>query len=328
MIYSKTSWWLQPVVAYVPRLSLVMLVFIVLGCVMHAGSLDWKIAKIEKELYVFLGIVWIVSLFFGLDLHSGSWMYLDKLTKSFFFIFLLLRVVHSIERYNLVLWTFVLGGSFLALQAIFVGGYTDSRLDTIGGVDFNEANAFSAFLSIGVVVLAFKMLNAPVVKKIFYVLTVALMLNVIILAQSRAVFMGLVLAFAYVLIFSPKIYRKRIIIYMLLGIMMFFVLVDKSFLERMSTIKTHLDQGQLAQLNDSESEELSRFDFWRASIKIFKDHPLGIGVKNFEKTVSIYDPRNPGLDAHNTYVLCYAEIGILGILMFLFLIYEIFMQMR
>ncbi|MBE9540747.1 MAG: hypothetical protein IMF01_00390 [Proteobacteria bacterium] len=44
--------------------------------------------------------------------------------------------------------------------------------------------------------------------------------------------------------------------------------------------------------------------------------------------VPYYDPRNPGKDAHNTYVLCYSEIGILGIALFLIIIGESFLQIR
>ncbi|MBU4415279.1 MAG: hypothetical protein L6302_03675, partial [Desulfobacteraceae bacterium] len=57
-------------------------------------------------------------------------------------------------------------------------------------------------------------------------------------------------------------------------------------------------------------------------------HPLGVGVKNFEKMVPYYDPNNIGRDAHNTYVLCYSEIGILGIVLFLIIIGETFLQIR
>ena len=61
---------------------------------------------------------------------------------------------------------------------------------------------------------------------------------------------------------------------------------------------------------------------------MFIDHPLGVGVKNFEKLVPHYDFRNKGLDAHNTYILCYSEIGIFGIVLFIVIIIEALFQLK
>jgi putative inorganic carbon (HCO3(-)) transporter len=77
-----------------------------------------------------------------------------------------------------------------------------------------------------------------------------------------------------------------------------------------------------------QGEALKRLDFWKASVLIFMDYPLGVGVKNFEKIVSFYDPNIKDRDAHNTYVLCYSEIGILGIFLFLIILGEAWLQLR
>jgi O-antigen ligase len=55
---------------------------------------------------------------------------------------------------------------------------------------------------------------------------------------------------------------------------------------------------------------------------------MGIGVKNFPRVVVKYDPRNPGMDAHNTYVLCYSEIGIIGICLLLALMRTCYKSLR
>ncbi|MCK4829028.1 O-antigen ligase family protein, partial [bacterium] len=102
---------------------------------------------------------------------------------------------------------------------------------------------------------------------------------------------------------------------------------DVYFLERMDTIGDEAKQLESI-TNENQVERLSRIDFWKASVQIFKDHPLGIGVRNFQNIVPYYDPRNPGRDAHNTYVLCYTEIGIIGIILFMVIIIEAFFQLR
>jgi len=116
-------------------------------------------------------------------------------------------------------------------------------------------------------------------------------------------------------------------VFVALGVTLFFLLADVKFLYRMETIRSeteHITENR----NYGQKETLTRLDFWKASVLMFKDYPLGVGVKNFEKMVSYYDPRNPNMDAHNTYVLCYSELGIQGIALFVIIIGTALLQLR
>jgi O-antigen ligase len=104
------------------------------------------------------------------------------------------------------------------------------------------------------------------------------------------------------------------------------ILVNEQFLGRIETI------GDAAKVQSTDllfqNKNINRIDYWKASLQIFKDHPFGVGINNFHIIVPLYDARNPGLDAHNTFVLCYSEIGIIGILLFLFIILKDFLKLR
>jgi O-antigen ligase len=60
----------------------------------------------------------------------------------------------------------------------------------------------------------------------------------------------------------------------------------------------------------------SRLDFWRDSLPIIKDHPLGIGLKNYEKVFAVYNVSNLSdkvVDyAHNDYLQLLIEAGWIG----------------
>ena len=62
----------------------------------------------------------------------------------------------------------------------------------------------------------------------------------------------------------------------------------------------------------------SRFDFWRDSLAIIKDHPLGIGLGNFELVFPVYNVSTASdltVDhAHNDYLQLLVEAGIPGFL--------------
>ena len=331
MLYNPDIWWGATLVHYLPRPSFVAMLFLTVGTFIHRDKLNWTFSRREIELYLFLGTVWFVSLFFGIGIEDNNWTYLIKITKLFIFIFFFIRVVDSLNHYKLVIWTFILGAALLAYhaQGLSSGYFADGRLEAIGGIDFSESNGFACFQAMAMTFLGVQLLRDPLWKKLIYVLGIALMLDTIILTQSRAVFLGIMIAMPYVLFRSLPRYRKQIYLSVILAVILFFMLADVKFLGRMDTIQQQLGDSQGEMLSgDFQEETIDRIDFWKASILMFMDHPFGVGIKNFEKMVPYYDPRNPGKDAHNTYVLCYSEIGILGIALFLIIIGESFLQIR
>lgn len=61
----------------------------------------------------------------------------------------------------------------------------------------------------------------------------------------------------------------------------------------------------------------SRLDFWRDSLAIIRDHPFGIGLRNYEKVFPIYNVSNLSSDkvidyAHNDYLQLLIEAGWIG----------------
>lgn len=322
MLYNPQIWWGASLVHYFPKPSFMAMFFIVMASLIHPRELNWTFSRREIEFYLFLGAAWLSSFIFGIGVGDTSWTYLIKITKMFVFIFFFIRVVNSLNHYELIVWTFILSAAFLAYHANGLSSsyFADGRLEDIGGLDFSESNGFACFQAFAITLLGVQLLRDSMWKKVIYVIGIALMLNTIILTQSRSVFLGIVLATPYVLLRSIPKYRKQVYLSVILGAILFFMLADVKFFVRMDTIQHELENPQ--------EERINRIDFWKASVPMFMDHPLGVGVKNFEKLVPYYDPRNKGMDAHNTYVLCYSEIGILGIMLFLVIIAETGMQIR
>ena len=328
VVYNPEAWYGQQLTAILFRPSLVVALMLCIVCLINTHKLTWKFSRREIEIYVFMIICFIVSFFFGIGVRENNWIYLEKLLKLSIFLFFLFRSVHQFPDYQMVVWTLIGGGVFVAVQAHWIGGYVGSRLNDVGGTDFSEANAFAAFMAMNMIFLGFKLFKKKWWIKCLIAIPVAVMLNALMMTQSRGVFIGLFFCLIYVGIRSPIAIKKEVIIYISLAIVLFFMLAHDKFWERMGTIEdeSSLLSQENSQWNDIETP--TRIDFWRSSIDIFKDYPLGIGVKNFEVIVPRYDYRNPGKDAHNTYVLCYSEIGIIGIILFIIIIFEAITQLR
>jgi len=329
LIFNYYSWYCQPFLQFASRPSFIAMLFLVLGCLIHYRKLNWHFTRKEIAIYLFLGTAWIVTHFFGVLIDHQTLKFLYKITKVFVFIFLFIRIVNTWEQYNYVIWMLICAAVFLAYQGhVVAGSMSSGRLESVGGIDFAEANVFCAFLALGVILLGYKLLNARLWKKIFYVIGLAIMVDAIILTRSRAVFLGLFFATPFVVFSIPQKYKKQLFVYIGLAIVMFFFLVDISFTDRMRTIDDEVLQGSNSSHLFGPSEKVGRIRFWKSSIDIFKDHPMGIGVSNFANIVPFYDPRNIGMDPHNTYVKCYTEIGIIGIILFLYIILKSFSELR
>jgi O-antigen ligase len=84
--------------------------------------------------------------------------------------------------------------------------------------------------------------------------------------------------------------------------------MPEGYFERMQTIQTYEDVG--------ETSALSRLHFWRVALRISADHPLGIGLWNFESVYDSYDDLE-GLygtrrAVHNSFLEALDEVGWLG----------------
>ncbi len=326
--YSTKTWYGYQLQTVFLRPSLLAAAVLLISCIINHNQLSWKISRKEIEIYLFAITAFVVSHFFGVYVTEDSDFYIEKLFKVSLFIFLMIRTVNTIDKFNIMLWPFIGGSIFLCWQAQQIGGFHDGRLNNIGGVDFSEANAFASFLIFSVILLGFKLFKAPLWKKGIIVVCIGVLSKTFIMTQSRAVFMGLFFGGCYVLFSSPRKIRIQILIYAAAALVMLSILASENFWNRMGSIDDQA--GKISQTDAliNEQVELSRIDYWKSSIYIFKDHPMGIGVKNFTNVVPLYDPRNPGMDAHNTYVLCYTELGVAGGALFLIILFETFLQFR
>ena len=301
--------------------------FLILGAIINNDKLNWQITRKEVVFYCFLAVMWIVSYFFGLGMHEETFKFMDKMTKLFICIFFICRIVHTYENFNLIIATFIFGAAFLGYQAHASGDFSTGRIDNIGGADFGEANAFATFMLVGTSMFGYKIIRMKLWSMIPSVVIIVMMLNAFVLARSRGALVGIIFTVPFILFNMPKKYRLKVGFFLIMGGILFFNLMDEGFLERMGTIQTESTTGY-TELQNQATDNLSRLDFWRTSIDIFKDYPMGIGSRNFESTVMIYDPRNPGFDAHNTFVLCYTEFGVFGIVLFLIVFLETFFELR
>jgi len=171
---------------------------------------------------------------------------------------------------------------------------------------------------------------------------VPVMLLIILLAQSRGTFLGLLVGFGPPLLAR---WRKRSssIVPVLTVLAVIAVLVPAATWNRLGTLTKLTSIETKAQPQDDRGPVIGedrfvqmasasarqRFDILKTGLHIAASHALvGVGIGCYRQANARYAPELGERDAHNTYVSLAAEMGLPGLLLWLGLVGSVLIQMR
>jgi len=301
------------------RYSLTMAAATAIGMALHWKSLRYGktfLHSQEKLLLLFLGLVWLSTL--TGEPTSGAYTTVDhplvKMTKIVIFALMLTHIVTRAKTLDILMWCLVGGALALGLDAYMIprSDFRSGRLETVGGPDFAESNNLAAYLAAILPIVGIQFLRSTWPGRLLSLATGVFAVNAIILTRSRGAVVGIATGCATALLLAPKKHRMTIAIALVVATAGGLYLTDPGYYHRVGTIS----------LSEEEQDPASyaRVEIWEASLLLLKDHPFGVGAGNFFQVIGRYNDRCVGRDAHNTFVRCYSELGVQGLLVFLALI--------
>jgi O-antigen ligase len=223
--------------------------------------------------------------------------------------FVTLTVVDSVSRLRLVTLTAVGAVAFASLYVIREWQkYHDVYMGFRPGWVVGDPNYFTISALLTLPLAFYLMLGAKRAwERCYSVGCLIVILIAVTLGASRGGFVGLVVAFVFLIWHS----RQRVRNLALLGAL----ILPMSLMFPISPL------GRLLHPNRSDlGAEDQRTATWQAGLLMMKDHPvLGIGLGNFKPLVGDYEPPDHFVDhiAHNAYIEIGAEMGIPALLIFL-----------
>lgn len=311
------TWWGEPLEALGMRFSLLAISFTILGLFFgrrNVPSVRPLFSGWEYGVMALAGIAFL-SLLIGVSFDHRSKSAIDKLWKMLLFVLIFTRIGGSLRNLRLILWSLVAGALYIGHDAYTAGpsDFLMGRLNRIGGPDFSTSSGTAAHLSAMLPIIGAMFLTTRNwFAKAFIVVSGAFTVNGIILCRTRSAFIGLLVGVLASLLMAPQARRLRIHILMSLALVASFSLTDAHFWHRMRTLfnKESLQTDMAA---------VSRTEIWAVSMNILADHPLGIGLGNFARVITEYEPRYAKRSAHNTVIVCFVELGVFGGALFLML---------
>jgi putative inorganic carbon (HCO3(-)) transporter len=304
--------------------------------VISLSTFAWilKFAKTRKVYWnriswMYLG--WVALVGFTV-VSADNYYYALRIFKEAVIVFAVFvvatNVVDTYKRLNWLVWLMIGIHGYLALKGIHnylsgfgvTGGHGTSGV--VGTSFLADENDFALTLNMMIPFVFF----AFVYAKRFYVriLSIGILLTLVfgvVSSFSRGGWVGLVVAIAYCIFRS----RRRLLSFGIAGVLAA-VLVVAAPSEYWSEIETISDTG--------EATAATRLNYWHAGIKMFLDYPIvGVGAGNGGAYMPQYvtgyaDPGTQwGRAFHGTIPQVMAELGIIGISLFLGMVYFVFTRL-
>jgi O-antigen ligase len=145
----------------------------------------------------------------------------------------------------------------------------------------------------------------------------------ILLTQSRGVFLGLLAFLAIVLTGQRK--RLQLLVRLVAVVMIVVAVTPAGVWNRLDSLRRATSTEQLADVDGEQGSALLRYQIWRVAVRIISEHPItGVGF-NAYKPAHLRYSASPEFDqhihdlwdTHSLYLNVTAETGIPGLLLYL-----------
>jgi hypothetical protein len=290
----------------------------------HRGKLKPKplwIGHAAVMLLVMYSVwMWIQTLW-ALDVpeHArGSTEFL----KCLFALWFVYRVVDSKERVRDLMLAHVLGCALLGVFALTVGREGD-RLDGVGGPNMDDSNTLGMYLVTAVVTAVGLVLTQKGWRRYVSLASLPLILNAVVLANSRGSFLGFVAGMLVLAVCTARQHRWMLWAFALVGAAGLAMIVDQVFIDRMFTIQDVASKDE-----DADPSARSRLVIAEAQLAMFLDYPMGTGWRGTVVLSPRYmDQRwltgevdSASRSSHATYMTALSEQGLPGAVIYLCLV--------
>ena len=272
-----------------------------------------KLKANDSLLYIILafGVFRLVTIFFSeyfdLSLVAIQKELLFYLTTIALFYYL---KTFSAEKNRKIISIFIHAGVLVALVGLFL--FSIGKFDRAQSFGSGYATFSTYLLVVSIFILSIKPKDASWKQLLFWALEVGLIYSGIILSMGRANIAITIILGVFVILIR-KIELKKI------GIAFIFTAL-------ITVITLQFNQGESAQRISNPTTLSDRDILYEAFFDLADAHPLlGFGPRTFEK-VFPYRDRLADKEVgswHNDYIQIYLESGIIALLIFLALIYQI-----
>jgi hypothetical protein len=322
-VHPPSRWWGQGLLIDV-RWSLLAAAVTLLALLIHRPTGGAPVSR-SGAFWGYLALVaWIaLQSFWALDPEAHADL-LSYYLKFILVIVMICRCIETDEHLRLFLWSHVVGCFYLGWLAFT--SYAGGRLDGVGGPGINEANAAALQMVTGILVAGALFLAGNSRARAGLLMLIPIMVNGLVTTISRSGFLAAAVGGIVFNLFTPPRFRLAVRALSVLGLILFGMLTNDTYWERIGTIK---HKGEDVEGVDTGG---GRLEIISAQITMAKSHPLGCGhMCTTVLSPSFIEERFlvGGFRAsHNTFMTMLVDHGIVGAAFYLLMLAWIFRSLR
>ena len=286
------------------------------------GQAPWASTAPGKLLLFFTVWIWLQSAW-AMDPEQHRELAV-LYTKYLVLFYLIYRICSNPKEVEYFLLAHVAGCVYLGFLAF--GAETSGRLEGVGGPGIDEANALGMQLATAVMCGAMFVLVDRSWRLLPVVIAMAFAFNGMVLTGSRGSFLSVIIGGFCLMLMKPKEHKRLFYGLTALAAVLFLMVANKSFWERIGTIGAAVDESQ-----EMDTSAESRFVVAEAQLRMAVNYPFGTGHRGTEVLSREYVPekylttRADGTvgarSSHNTFLSMWVEQGIPGAVVFIALLF-------
>lgn len=268
---------------------------------------------LNKAIILFLLLILISAFFAGKDYGRTLYGFMSPVLKYVVMYYLVINLINKKSSFNKAIklyWVATAIGAIYASYSHFIGGVTRAEGFT------HNPNRLGSMMMI-FIIFNFSMLLFDKNKRVRLLATIGIVLGFLGLFStlSRSALFSTLIGLAIVSLLKDK----RLIIVFLMASLLLFMILPGDYINRLELLK-NIESNNVSQ----------RLLMYRMGLKLFQRYPFtGIGFKavggiydRFE-LVEFNELRNTYNHLHNVFINIAVEMGIFGLMVFLFLLFRI-----
>jgi len=276
---------------------------------------------------LFYGINAIVIHYLAASNPAKSYAALELLWKQIGLFVLILLAIRDEFDLKLMIYAILGGALYLGYEIVLNGrgGFHEGRL-AIPLYNIGDENYLAGLLSLAAVLGGYLLLMGKRLEKLFALVTLPLVLDVIIRCNSRGAFLALIAGAVWLVIRARgPIRRYALAGIALAGIGAYFLMGDPEIMERFATT--------FVSSEERDASARGRIAMWTQGVNMVTDYPLGSGGEAaFKSNRGLSYLRKIGKDVyfavHNGYIDIAASWGIQGFLLYMTIIFICWLRLR
>lgn len=332
-IFTKPIIWLSLTVFFTPFLPTMVCIAMVIFTGLTLGlkflttpDMKLKYSKVNVWLLMFILIIGITA-FTSISIEESLNIALVMIAFAFAY-FVIINTIENKKQLKSILYLFVIAAAISAVygiyQYIFGDVYSQAWLDAEMFEDikmrvystFENPNVYGEYLILAIpIAVSLFWTEKGFWKKTFLLGIVAITTLAMVLTFSRGCWLGILFALA---ILAVIIDRRFILLGIAALMCLPFVLPD-TIIQRFTSI------GDM-----SDTSTSYRVYIWMGSLAMLKDYwfsGIGLGETSFNTIYPLYSYNNiQAPHSHNLYLQIVSQFGILGLLVFLGVVYNFYKE--